>query len=264
MNKFPARNNGYPMLFLVGAIAGGLGCATSPVMAQAAPDAPQASEQIIVVAPYTTVKKKIVGHEKLGANVYVITAVRPVSYADLDLTKASDVVLLEKDIRAAAINVCQQLDRKYPTGMYPRVGVTQDCVKSATDEAMIMARRVVVGVKTDVRIAYPKEVGLIYEELRGFVYRRAPGGQPLYVYDLDHDGRSVCNTGCLGERPPVYAPCSDKPVGAWTVIKREYSFCQWAYKGHPLYTFYKDTPNGPQGQGESAVWHILPYTSQPG
>ena len=111
----------------------------------------------------------------------------------------------------------------------------------------------------DEALPYPTEVALSQEGDKGFVYRRFPGSQRLYIYDLDKDGKSACNETCIGARPPIYAPASAKPVGEWTVVHRDDGRMQWAYRGHPVYTFFHDRPNEPHGDGEDGVWHIIPY-----
>lgn len=108
-------------------------------------------------------------------------------------------------------------------------------------------------------LPYPAQVALSQEGDKGYVFRRFPGSQRLYIYDLDHDGHSACNLGCDGARPPVIAPPSSMPMGNWTIIKRDDGFGQWAYQGHPVYTLYHDEPNDPKGDGEGGVWHLLPY-----
>jgi len=110
---------------------------------------------------------------------------------------------------------------------------------------------------------YPVDVALDQEGPNELIYRRFPGGQRLYYYDLDHNGVSACNIGCDGPRPPVYAACSATPMGVWTIFKRYNGLCQWVYNGHPLYTFYHDAPNDPKGDGEGGVWHLLPPIKQP-
>jgi predicted lipoprotein with Yx(FWY)xxD motif len=116
-------------------------------------------------------------------------------------------------------------------------------------------------VPSDLRNAYPAQVALDQEGDKGFVFRRFPGAQRLYTYDLDKNGQSACNIGCDGPRPPVYAPCASKPMPDWTLFKRYNGLCQWVYKGHPLYTFYHDLPSDPKGDGGS--WHLLPFIKQP-
>jgi predicted lipoprotein with Yx(FWY)xxD motif len=111
----------------------------------------------------------------------------------------------------------------------------------------------------DANLPYPAEVALSEEGDHGFVFRRFPGSQRLYVYDLDHDGRSYCNGGCASARPPVIAPVSAQPMGDWTLARRDDGQLQWAYRGHPVYSFFHDAPNDPRGDGEGGIWHLLPY-----
>ena len=40
----------------------------------------------------------------------------------------------------------------------------------------------------DVALPYPTEVALSEEGDKGFVFRRFPGAQRLYIYDLDRGG----------------------------------------------------------------------------
>jgi predicted lipoprotein with Yx(FWY)xxD motif len=106
-------------------------------------------------------------------------------------------------------------------------------------------------------VGYPEEVALSQEGSEGWVYRRFPGGQRLYFYDLDKNGSSACNKGCDGAWTPVYAPPDSVPKGLWTVIIRNDGSRQWAYKGRPLYTLYHDDPATPAGDGQEGVWHML-------
>ena len=108
-------------------------------------------------------------------------------------------------------------------------------------------------------LPYPTEVAVSQEGDKGFVFRRFPGSQRLYTYDLDKDGHVACNETCIGARPPVYAPAAAQPVGEWTAVRRDDGRLQWAYRGHPVYTFFHDKPNEPHGDGEGGVWHIVPY-----
>jgi predicted lipoprotein with Yx(FWY)xxD motif len=107
--------------------------------------------------------------------------------------------------------------------------------------------------------AYPAEVALDEEGDKGFVFRRFPGAQRLYTYDRDGENRSACNLGCDGPRPPVYTDCTSKPMPDWAVVKRYNGLCQWAYQGHPIYSYFHDLPSDPQGDGEGGVWHLLGY-----
>jgi hypothetical protein len=80
----------------------------------------------------------------------------------------------------------------------------------------------------------------------------------LYTYDQDRAGRSFCNEGCQSARPPILAPAGSKPMGDWTVIRRDNGLLQWAYRGSPVYSMFHDAPNAPRGDGEGGVWHLLP------
>ena len=63
----------------------------------------------------------------------------------------------------------------------------------------------------DANLPYPTEVALSQEK-DGYIYRRFPGNQRLYTYDLDPAGRSACNDSCASARPPILAPANAK---AW-------------------------------------------------
>lgn len=111
----------------------------------------------------------------------------------------------------------------------------------------------------DATLPYPTEVALSEVGDKGYVYVRFPGAQRLYTYDLDRAGRSFCNEGCDSAHPPILAPAGSKPMGDWTVIRRDDGLLQWAYRGQPVYTLFHDAPNAPHGDGEGGVWHLLPY-----
>jgi len=111
----------------------------------------------------------------------------------------------------------------------------------------------------DLSKGYPGEIALNDEGAKGILFRRFPGGQRLYIYDQDGVNRSNCNLGCDGARPPVYVACTAKPMPDWTVVQRYNGLCQWAYKGHPLYTYFHDTAEDPRGDGEGGVWHLLGF-----
>ena len=110
----------------------------------------------------------------------------------------------------------------------------------------------------DANLPYPTEVALSQEK-DGYIYRRFPGNQRLYTYDLDPAGRSACNDSCASARPPILAPANAKAMGDWTVIRRDDGTHQWAYRGKPVYSLFHDAPAKPMGDGEGGVWHILPY-----
>lgn len=106
---------------------------------------------------------------------------------------------------------------------------------------------------------YPTEVAFVGEGANGYVYRRFPTGERLYVSDRDGPGRSVCNGGCASAWPPIYAPAGAAPVGDWTIVQRSDGRTQWALNGRPVYTRFHDTSEVTTGDGVDGVWHLVDY-----
>jgi len=85
-------------------------------------------------------------------------------------------------------------------------------------------------------------------------------GLTLYTFDRDvaNSGKSACNGDCIVKWPPLLASASDKPVGDYTIVKRDDGRMQWAYKGKPLYTWPEDQePGDKYGDNYLKVWHIV-------
>ena len=112
----------------------------------------------------------------------------------------------------------------------------------------------------DLNSPYPPEVSLIDEGKNGYVWRRCPSDLRLYTYDPDKPDRSLCTGACEMIWAPLLAPPAAKPLGNWTLVRRNAGYRQWAYRGHPIYTMIGDMPNDPQGDGkENGKWHLVPY-----
>jgi len=111
---------------LLGALA-----ASSAAMAQ--------NEQVIVTAPYITHDSKtVLGPSNKG--VYdTNTLTKEVTYSDLDLSKPSDADRFIQRINDTAKDSCAELKAKFPDPPHAPVGNENDCVKTATDQAMIVA-----------------------------------------------------------------------------------------------------------------------------
>ena len=105
---------------------------------------------------------------------------------------------------------------------------------------------------------HPAEVALVQGN-DNWSYVHFPSNLRLYVYDKDTAGKSACTVkgGCAGVWPPLVAPPGAKPVGDWSVMNRDDAPPQWAYKGHPVYLRYHDSPSQPAGDGQDGVWHFL-------
>lgn len=72
-----------------------------------------------------------------------------------------------------------------------------------------------------------------------------PAGMTLYTYAEDKlPSKSACVAECAKTSPPALVPAGAKPLGSWSVIKRDDGSQQWAYQGKPLYTSVKDEEAG--------------------
>jgi predicted lipoprotein with Yx(FWY)xxD motif len=69
-------------------------------------------------------------------------------------------------------------------------------------------------------------------------------GMALYTFDKDKGGKSMCNDKCAVAWPPLAVAADAKAAGNWTIVARDDGSKMWAYDGHPLYTFVKDTKAG--------------------
>ena len=103
---------------------------------------------------------------------------------------------------------------------------------------------------------HPGEVALV-EESNGYAYLAAPSRLRLYVSDRDSPGKSSCDESCAYAWPPLIAREGAKPMGYWTIITRDDGRRQWAYKGHPVYYLFHDSPDQPAGNGIEGIWHFL-------
>ena len=78
----------------------------------------------------------------------------------------------------------------------------------------------------------------------------------LYVYDADKPGRSACYGACAKAWPPMRVRANAKPVGKFTILKRNDGTLQWAYNGRPLYLSTRDEqPGEMMGEGVAGKWH---------
>jgi predicted lipoprotein with Yx(FWY)xxD motif len=82
-------------------------------------------------------------------------------------------------------------------------------------------------------------------------------GMTLYTYDKDTTAKSACSGKCAENWPPLMAQQDSAALGEWTVFKREDGSMQWAYGGHPLYTYAMDKQAGDKtGDGKGGTWKI--------
>ncbi|MCX4146263.1 hypothetical protein PQR70_17645 [Paraburkholderia madseniana] len=83
-------------------------------------------------------------------------------------------------------------------------------------------------------------------------------GMTLYTFDKDTTpGKSACTGDCTKLWPATHAGADDKASGDWSFVPTADGGNQWAYKGHPLYRFSKDTqPGQMNGDGFKGIWHM--------
>jgi predicted lipoprotein with Yx(FWY)xxD motif len=80
-------------------------------------------------------------------------------------------------------------------------------------------------------------------------------GKPLYTYNNDTMvGMSHCFEDCAVMWPPLKASPGAKPLGDWSLIRREDGSTQWAYKDKPLYTYSEDRLGQPARGLEAPNW----------
>ena len=85
----------------------------------------------------------------------------------------------------------------------------------------------------------------------------ASNGMTLYVFDPDTADKATCNGPCATTWPPLAADASAKPLGKYTVVKRDDGTLQWAYNGKPLYGWKNDkAPGDTTGDGVGGKWHV--------
>jgi predicted lipoprotein with Yx(FWY)xxD motif len=86
-------------------------------------------------------------------------------------------------------------------------------------------------------------------------------GMTLYERAQDKKNESGCYDACAKEWPAYIAAADAKATAEWTVIDRKDGTKQWAYDGHPTYTFDEDKkPGDVKGDGKKdqfGEWHAL-------
>ena len=113
------------------------------------------------------------------------------------------------------------------------------------------------------RVASRLPIGPLIDTPPGFSVSYTPRGRMLlnakgysiYMSDRDGPNESKCNDTCARTWIPMLAGAAVKPHGNWSVIKRAAGVTQWAFQGHPLYTYSFETRFGGQGGTDVPGWH---------
>lgn len=109
---------------------------------------------------------------------------------------------------------------------------------------------------SDPSMSYPGAIALSQDSDGTWVYKSFPQLLPLYIFKGEPAGQSLCAGGCTAVWPILRAKSDDKPVGSWTIVKRDDGRLQWAYKNSPVYTYFEDRPNEPKGVGKNMDWYL--------
>ena len=84
-------------------------------------------------------------------------------------------------------------------------------------------------------------------------------GMTLYMLSKDPPNVSTCYGKCVQIWPPYKPSAGAKLKRGWAIIRRQDGSRMWAYKSHPLYTFFKDKrPGDAYGAGirdHFGSWH---------
>lgn len=115
------------------------------------------------------------------------------------------------------------------------------------------ARHALAGQLVDVRVV-PSRLGRILVDGRG---------RTLYLFLLDHRGRSVCSGGCARVWPPLIvrgvprAGAGLDPAKLSTTRGGDHPH-QLVYNGHPLYRMSADVrPGQIAGEGFLGQWYVV-------
>jgi predicted lipoprotein with Yx(FWY)xxD motif len=123
--------------------------------------------------------------------------------------------------------------------------------------ALVLCSQSAAAARSDLQNAvYPGAVALSNITADTWVYKSFPQLLPLYIFNGEPAGHSLCDRPCTSVWPIVAAGKNDEPMGLWTIVKRDDGRLQWAYKNSPVYTYFEDRPNEPKGAGKNMDWYL--------
>ena len=127
-----ATSRRFSTLIQIGAAALMIGLTGAPALAQTT------VREVVVEAPQIVHTK--LGRTSSGVREEMVSLSHHVKYGDLDLTKTSDMTVLQERVREAARRGCAELQRLYPLETHDPA-----CVKKAVAHAMPQARAAMGG-----------------------------------------------------------------------------------------------------------------------
>jgi predicted lipoprotein with Yx(FWY)xxD motif len=85
-------------------------------------------------------------------------------------------------------------------------------------------------------------------------------GMTLYMLSTDGLNSSTCYEKCSRIWPPYMATFGQRMPRGWSVVARQDGSRMWAYRGRPVYTYFKDRkPGDAFGRGIAdrwGSWHV--------
>lgn len=85
-------------------------------------------------------------------------------------------------------------------------------------------------------------------------------GMTVYYFIKDGPNKSLCNDECSSKYWFPVRPQPGLEGDSFNVIKREDGTEQLAFKGRPLYTYYRDSePGEMKGDGQRGRWFALRF-----
>jgi predicted lipoprotein with Yx(FWY)xxD motif len=106
------------------------------------------------------------------------------------------------------------------------------------------------------KLPYPSALALSESNGGKWIYKSFPSLLPLYIFDGEPTGKSTCDKVCTAVWPIIQAEGNDRPMGLWTIVKRDDGRLQWAFKNKPVYTYFEDSTNDPRGVGKDMDWYL--------
>lgn len=137
---------------------------------------------------------------------------------------------------------------------YTYPGVTTEASPTATPEAMGQED----AMKASAAPVAMVELLMTKSNSTKGEYLVAANGMTLYRFDVDAKNVSNCNDSCATAWPPYMVEAGAKLPTNLTVIKRADGSSQYAYKGAPVYFYFKDAQVGDTtGDGVGGTWHLV-------
>ncbi len=93
--------------------------------------------------------------------------------------------------------------------------------------------------------------------LNGQVFIMDQTHMSLYTYDDDSEGVSNCYGTCAEKWPPALLPEGTRMPESYSLIRRKDGKMQIAFRGRPLYRYFKDRKIGDiKGDGVGGKWRL--------